>query len=248
MRRVYLIGLLLLIAFPFNAQEVNIGVFVHPPHVYKNEGNDEVYGPAIDYISVIARAMGYEPVFHLLPLPRILLYLKSGQLDMTLEIIKTAEREEYLFYSDKPTYVMVPSLTFLVTNKINEINSISDLGKMKIGYLTGAATSSFFNNASGVVFESVSGDDWIQQNLAKLLAGRIDAAMDNNAYSYREEARKQRIAHKIKTLNIPGEGTSYYVVFSKSAPKGFELLKKYDSLIATGQYNEQKMIDEFIDQ
>jgi polar amino acid transport system substrate-binding protein len=246
MKKILCVGLLLLSWYVSSAQEVSIGVFVHAPHVYKNEKNDEVYGSAVDYIAKIVKSMGYKPKFHLLPLPRILLYLKTGKLDMTLEIIKTPEREEYLYYSDKPTYIMVPSLTFLATNNLNEINSVTDLGKIKIGYLKGAITSSFFKDAVNIEFDSVSGDDWIKQNLAKLLAGRIDAAMDNNAYSYWEEARKQRVAHKIKIINIPGERTNYYVVFSKASSKGHDLFTKYNSLFETGQYNEQQMIDDFI--
>ncbi len=246
MKKFFFLSLALILSLPAFAREVTVGVFVHAPHVYKNETDDGAYGPAIDYVSQVMAEMGYEPVYRLLPLSRVLLYLKDGQIDLSLEIAKTPEREEYAYFSDEPVYVMVPSLTVLATNKIDRIDGVDDLSGMKIGFLGGAAIPSFFDSAKSVVFESVSGDSWIRQNLARLLAGRIDAAMDMNAYSYREEAKRQGVESKIKTLRIPGEETRFYVAFSKASAKAVTLLERYNAVVKADGYDEQKMIDDFI--
>lgn len=141
---------------------------------------------------------------------------------------------------------MVPSLTVLAANALTEIRSIDDLRNMKIGYLSGAITTPFFMNATDIQFEYVNGDTWIRQNLAKLLIGRIDAALDNNAFSYLEEARQLGVTDKIKTLPLPESGMNFYVVFSKASKNGAELLAKYDALIDTGRYDEQEFITKFV--
>lgn len=228
------------------AEEVKIGVFVHPPHVYEDDKTKEAYGPSIEYIKAIILDMGYTPVILLLPFQRILAYLQSGEIDITLEIAKTPDRETFLYYPTEPTYIMVPSLTFLTTNKLKKITSISDIEGMTIGYLSGADAGPFFESSTSIKFDTVSGKNWIKQNLAKLLSGRIDAALDQNAHSYIAEAKLQGLAHLIKTIPLPGKGIGAYVVFSKKSPKGATLLEKYNMLMKTGKYNEQKLIDEYL--
>lgn len=231
----------------FFAEEVMIGVFVHPPHVYRDEVTGDPYGPGVEYIKTVITDMGYTPAIILLPFQRILVYLKAGELDCTLEIARTPDREEFLYYPREPAYTMVPSLTFRITQELHEITSINDLQGMTIGYLTGADPGPFFETASTSMFDTVSGETWIKLNLAKLLLGRIDAALDQNSYSYLAEAKEQGIEHLVKTIPLPGEGVGAYVVFSKNSPKGALLVEKYNILIGTGTYNEQKMIDEFLE-
>ena len=229
------------------SEDVKIGVFVHPPHVYQDELTEKAHGPAIDYIKSLFIDMGYTPVIILLPFQRILAYLQSGKIDCTLEIARTPDREKYLYYPTEPTYIMVPSLTFLVTNKLQTITSIDDISGMTIGYLGGADPGPFFESATNITFDTVSGKTWIKQNLAKLNLGRIDAALDQNSYSYLAEAKEQGIEHLVKTLPLPGEGIGAYVVFSKKSPHGSLLADKYNRLIETGNYDEQKLIDEYLD-
>jgi len=165
---------------------------------------------------------------------------------VTLEIAKTEERETYLLYAKKPAYRMVKSLTFLATNPINEIRTIDDLAGMRIGYLLGANLGTFLESSNSIQVEYVGGDDWVRLNLAKLLSGRIDAALDNNAYSYLAEAKRQGVMGTIKTLPLPGEVSDYYVAFSKKSARGAELVRKYDELMETGRFNEQEMLDAFL--
>lgn len=228
------------------ATEAKVGVFVHAPLVQQATETSEPTGPTIDYIKAMISAMGYTPVISVLPLRRILAGLQSGDIDITLEIGRSADRKAFLYYSDKPIYISRPSITVLTTNKLSGINSIDDLKGLKIGYLAGAELGGFFRNSPDVKFELISGDTWLRQNLEKLLAGRIDAAFDQNAVSYLDEAKKMGIIDKIKTIPLPGTGNEGYIVFSKRSPIGKTLLEAFNKVAATGKFDENKMIDEYM--
>jgi polar amino acid transport system substrate-binding protein len=229
-----------------HAADAKVGVFVHAPLVQQATNSSEPTGPTIDYITVVLKQMGYTPVISILPLRRILAGLQSGDIDITLEIGISKDREEFLYYSDKPIYISKPAITVLATNKLSCINSINDLKGLKIGYLSGAELGVFFRNTPDVKFDLISGDTWLRQNLEKLLAGRIDAAFDQNDVSYLDEAKKMGIIDKIKTIPLPGTGNKGYIVFSKKSPKGKALLDAFNKVAATGKYDENTMIDDYM--
>ncbi len=247
MRKTHIAVLFLFTSSLVIAEDVKIGVFVHPPHVYQDAITREAYGPAIEYIKSVVTDMGYTPTILLLPFQRIMVYLESGEIECTLEIARTPDREVFLYYPTEPTYTMVPSLTVLVSNGLQSITSIDDINDLTIGYLSGADPGPFFETSANTTFDNVSGETWIKQNLAKLILGRIDAALDQNSYSYLAEAKEQGISNLVKTIPLPGEGVGAYVVFSKKSPKGAILIEKYNTLIGTGNYDEQKLLDEHVD-
>lgn len=229
------------------AADAKVGVFVHAPLVQQASKTAEPTGPTIDYIKAVILEMGYRPVILVLPYQRVMAGLKSGDIDITLEIGKNAERETFLYFSEKPIHIMKPSLTFLASNKLTIIRSINDLRGMKIGYLIGAMKSHFFDDAPpDIKFELINGDTWVRQNLEKLLAGRIDAAFDQNAVSYLDEAKKLGVAEMVKTLPLPGAGTKGYVVFSKKSPNGKILLDAFNKVAATGKFDETRFIDDYM--
>ncbi|HMA64284.1 MAG: substrate-binding periplasmic protein [Fibrobacterota bacterium] len=242
---VFFVSLYLLFSDTF-ATDVTVGVFVHAPLVQQITKTSEPSGPTIDYITAVLKEMGYTPVISILPLRRILAGLQSGDIDITLEIGISAERKTYLYYPNKPIYISKPSITVLATNKLICINSIDDLRGMRIGYLAGAELGGFFRNAPDVKFELISGDTWLRQNLEKLLAGRIDAAFDQNNVSYLDEAKKMGIVDKIKTIPLPGTGNEGYIVFSKKSPIGKDLVDAFNRVAATGKYDENKIIDDYM--
>lgn len=227
-------------------EEVKIGVWIHIPHVYQRQNTNEVYGPGIDYIVRVVTGMGYTPLIHLLPLSRIIAQLRTGEIDLSLEFFKTPEREEFLWYPDMPAYIMAPALTFLASHPIEHIRSIEDLQGMRIGYLQDAVKGSFFDAALNVSFDLISGGGWVRQNLAKLLVGRIDAALDQNAHSYYAEAKNLGVAHLIKTIPLPGQGDNAYVVFSKRSPKGAVLLEKYNQFLKATPFYQMELIEAFL--
>lgn len=247
MSRTIVFSLIYLLYSYSHANDAKIGVFIHAPLVQQATKTSPPTGPTIEYITAMIRETGFTPVISVLPYQRVMSGLKSGEIDLTLEIGKLAERESFLYFSDKPVHLMKPSLTFLASNKLTTIRSIDDLRGMKIGYLESAIKTSFFDSApSDITFDLINGDTWVRQNLEKLLAGRIDAALDQNLVSYLDEAKKTGIAYKIKTIPLPGDGTEGYVVFSKKSPNGKKLLDAFNKVAATGKYDEYKMTDDYM--
>lgn len=92
--------------------------------------------------------------------------------------------------------------------------------------MRGSVSTPFLLGSATIVFEYVSGDNWIQLNLGKLLSGRIDAALDSIADSWSR--------------------VNYYVIFLKQSTKSLKLIKEYNEAGATGKYSEQVMINKFI--
>lgn len=244
MRRSLSLVICLLIALSAHAESLRIGVFPHQPIVMLNPVDGTPSGPGVEYAKAIARALGYEPVVVALPIARLISYLKSGAIDMSLELGMTEERKSFLLYSDEPSIVYHPSLTVRAEHRLDSITSVNDIAGMRIGYLLGAYPGSFFTNAAGVEFETVAGDTWIAQNLGKLLSGRIDAILDQNDYSCIAEARRQGVEGRIKVFRLPGEGVKSYVVFSKASSKAESLLRAFNALDASTAPDERAFIEE----
>lgn len=228
------------------AEIVKIGIYLHPPLVMKNAPDGEPYGPGVDYAKAAALAMGYEPKMELLPIARLMSYLKDGSIDMGLEFGMTGERNEYLLYSENTCLITKPSLTVRAEYPLASIKSIKDISGMRIGYILGAYPGSFFAGNTDVVFDNVAGDSWIAQNLGKLLAGRIDAILDQNEHSCLAEARRQGLENRIKVLQLPVERIQSYVVFSRASPKAESLLRAFNALGKSPDLDENALLLKYL--
>lgn len=228
------------------ADEIKVGVFIHSPIVFQNPKTKEAYGPGVDYIKAVITEMGHSADVMILPMSRMILYLKIGAIDMGLEVGKTEARTVFLYYSDLPVYYSKPAIAVLKGNKLDKINTINDLKGMTIGYLLGAFQGNFFNNSAAVKFDLVSADEWLKQNLAKLIAKRVDAVLDQNAYSLVAEARSMGIEKKIKLLYLPVDMIEGYAIFSKKSPNSIRWLQEFNSVNRSGKYNENRMIEDYL--
>jgi polar amino acid transport system substrate-binding protein len=215
------------------AETLRIGVFLHPPIVMQKTPDGPPYGPGVEYAKAVALALGYEPKIELLPIARLLSYIANGSLDMALELAMNDDRKAFVYYPDEPCFITHTALTVRADNPLKAISSVKDISGMRIGYLLGAYTGSFFAGVSDVTFDYVSGENSIAQNLSKLLAGRIDAILDQNEYSSIAEARRQGMAQKIRVLPLPGNAVKGYVVFSRAGPNADALLRAYNALNGT---------------
>lgn len=230
-----------------DAEKLRIGVFLHSPIVMQRKPGGEPYGPGIDYAKDVARALGYEADIQLQPIARILSNLKNGSLDIGLEFGMLDERKSFVLYSDAPCLTTRPSITVRADNRLISITSANDLAGMRVGYLLGAYAGTFFAARSNVEFDYVSGDSWVAQNFAKLLAGRIDAILDQNEYSCLAEARAQGVESKIRVIPLPGAPVKGYAVFSRTAPGAEALLRDYNAKMRSSIPDENALIRDYLD-
>jgi ABC-type amino acid transport/signal transduction systems, periplasmic component/domain len=224
------------------AENVSVGVFIHYPNVYQATDTKELKGAGIEYITTVLKKMGYTPEFTVLPFARLLSELQDGTIDLSFELMRTPERDKYLLFPDSPALVFKPTLTVRSDSHLTTISSIEDLKGMKIGYLPNSVVPKFLDAPNIVSFDYLGGDDWIQRNLDKLLAGRIDAALDQNPYSFIAAAKQISSMDKIRTLSIPGAGSNAYVVFSRKSKIGTTLLEKYNLLMKKDTTNYDALI------
>ena len=190
--------------------------------------------------------MGHTAKLSVLPLSRILLYLKTGELDMSLEFHESEDRKALVYYSDLPILFTTPSIAVLKDNKINKIYSLDAFKGMTIGYVVKGSPGDFFTDLTGIRFDLTSGDNWLEMNLTKLANGRIDAVLNHNQYAFIPEAIKMAIENKIKILSLPMDEAKGYVIFSKKPPKSKVWLQEFNAVNATGKFNENKMIEDYL--
>lgn len=241
-----LVILLLIIGSLASAAEVKVGVFLHFPNVYQDAVTKELKGAAIVYLKSVMKDMGYTPVFVVLPISRIFASLQTGEIDMAGEFMKTPEREVFAWYPDYPATILQPSLFFLTENKLTKIATINDLKGMTIGYIPNSPIPPFLNDPSIVKFDLIGSENWLAQNYQKLLAGRVDAVMDQNPYSFFAEAKKSGNQDKIKVLLLPVEGTNAYMLFSKKSALGKDLVAAYNKVAAAKRYDYAKNMQDEI--
>jgi len=244
MKRFITLLLVMSLAAIVSAKDVKIGVFLHFPNVYQETGSTELKGADIRYLNDVFKEMGYTPVYVVLPISRLLATLQSGEVDIAGILLKTPEREAIANFPDTPTVILQPSLFFLTENKLNKINSIDDLKGMTIGYIPTSPIPKFLDAPDKVKFDLLGADNWVEMNLKKLLAGRVDAVLDQNPYSFVAEAKKTGIQSKLKVLPLPVEGTKGYMLFSKKSALGSELLAAYNKILAGKKYNFDKYMND----
>jgi polar amino acid transport system substrate-binding protein len=237
--------LLLFAATLAGADEIRVGVFVHAPNVFAHADTGVPYGPTVDYIRAVIAEMGHQANITVMPLSRVIKGLETGEIDCALDLSRTPEREKFLFFPDMPSLVFKPSLTVLAGSKLSRVVSANDLEGLRIGYLAGASPGPFFENAKNIRYELISGDTWVRQILGMLIAGRVDAALDQNAYSYLAEAKRQGLENRIRVIELPGGGTGFYVTFSKKSPNAPLWLTQYNALNTKEIYNETRLVSEF---
>jgi len=122
------------------------------------------------------RRVGYEVNVEYLPWKRALVMtMEQGRYDVLLGAYHTLERAEKMAYSEPIGWVEISILT--KTSSSITYNSIKDLEAYSIGHINGASVNPEFDQAAKkyLKVEYVSN---AEQNIEKLLRGRIDLLID----------------------------------------------------------------------
>lgn len=209
-------------------QQITVGVFLHPPYVERAAQTGEVYGAGIEYMNAILAEMGYSARFVLQPFSRVIASVMHGDVDASFELIKTPERETFAYFPDIPAVRLPPVLIVKADSRLITVDSVADLRGLTIGYIQGSTVPDFMAVENGFAFDYISGEDWVRQNLLKLLSDRVDAVLDLNPHSFLVEAKRQKISDKVRIIPLPVEPTDFYIVFSKKSPHGKKLLSAYN--------------------
>lgn len=227
---VYITIAVLLIMIPaIAAEKIKMGYFNLSPHVFYDKTSQILQGASINYFNATASAMGYEVEWSgPLPFPRLIIYLKEGKIDGSIMMNKNPERETFLFYPDPPYHMVQRILVVKKENKLDKITSINDILGYKVGFMRDAHLSPFIkDNVDKITLELIGGENWVEQNLIKLTAGRLDAVYDLNSETMLYKAKELNIDDKIKLLQVPEPPGGVHIVFSKASQNGKVLFEKY---------------------
>lgn len=140
-----------------NAQEVNLteeekNWIVENPII--TSGNDQTWAPmdfvvdgvpqglSIDYLNLIAEKVGLKvEYFNKAPFGEQIQMLENREIDMMLSIEQSAERDQFLLFSEP--YLTVPTVYF-GRSGADPINKIEDLLGKKVGSVSGWTTAEYY--------------------------------------------------------------------------------------------------------
>ncbi len=145
--------------------------------------------------------------------------LRSGQCAIAPAIVRTAEREQYAFFT-KP-YATVP-VVIITKHEVSQARSLSDLTGYRVGVVSGFATEQYMLDESLThQFEVVAVED-VPEGLQAVAFGQLDAFVENLAVA----------AYYINELGIPNlrvaGTTEYNFAWSFGVSRQYPLL--YSSL------------------
>lgn len=235
--------ILLAVSFaPFGAgaagASISMGYFELPPHCYAERTNrfaGKPKGALIEYFEAVASEMGYETEWvGPLPLPRLSKYLQEGTIDGTVGFPKYPKFEEFLDYPESHVFVGQPTLVVRKESPLEEIRSVDDIKGYRIGLvksISGKYTPLLDDNRAELTVEELGGDGWVEQNIRKLLAGRLDALFDRQDRTIPFVAKRLGLDSQIKVLAIPDAPTPFYMVFSKRSPVGKAFVERCEPVI-----------------
>jgi polar amino acid transport system substrate-binding protein len=235
--------LLLVILYPVQAEEpVTIVEFIHPPFVYKDTQSNEVKGAEITYLKDILKDLGYKPTVTIVPFPRMLIMLETGDADIGPFLTKTAQREVFAYYSSKPVLTMSPILVVLKDSPLKKLKKPSDLKDLKIGFAQKQTVPAFFKNSGLPPFDLASGDNLTEQNLKKLINKRFDTCIELNPFNTKLVAKTMGITNSIRLIDIPDSETNFYIIISKKSKIGSDILKGINARMKLSKYNFEKYL------
>lgn len=215
------------------AETIRMGYLDLGPHQYSDSQSGEARGASITCFEAVARKMGYK-VQWVGPLPfnRMMAYLEKGRdLDGMPQMIQTPERRKFLFFSKNYFYAAKPNFIVRRDHPLEKINTIGDVKNFVIGQFPKVAISRFVKeNYALFRFEFIlPGQHKFEQQINKLIVGRIDAIHTLEHYALFYQAKQLKMDHHLKVLLLPENPMPLYTVFTKT-PKGRILVEKFDAV------------------
>ncbi len=208
-------GLISIDGFALNKLEFAV-VEKSAPMAFIDKG--EIKGIAVDVLRILQKRIGFEANIQIMPFKRSLRALVTGEIDATAQIYKYKEREQFVIFTELPTY-WAKHYVFVKKGKEFDFKSgsLQSLYGKRVGKDRGYFISEEFIQA---VREGRIDLDEAQHtglNLNKLLRNRIDCYISNYyiaAYSITRLGYQGRIVHLPEPL-LKKKGT-YMAISRKS--------------------------------
>jgi polar amino acid transport system substrate-binding protein len=188
-------------------------------------------GVGVEIARAIYEPLGYRIIYTMEPWTRALNDVRHGKIDAIIGADRSDDPT--LVFPQKP--ISHVSYDFYALRKNNLRGaSMATLTSKRIGAISGYGygTLDEFIKAqrSQGMIQNASGEDALQQNIMKLLAGRIDVIVESSTVMDYQLARLD-LSDAIE--RVDGKPSGYvYLAFSPSLPKSKELTAQFDAGMA----------------
>jgi len=200
------------------------------------------FGVASRIVTDAFAAKGITVEYGYFPWARSLKLAQDGNWDGSLIWQKTPEREQDFYFSE--TVITGQNVFFHLKSRPFEWKEMKDLAGLHIGATLDYTYGEAFTKAEAdgtLTVERVPSDE---QNLRKLLAGRIDIFpldLDVGLAMLRENLTPEEAA-QITYNPLPIQSTSFSIMLSKKVPRNKEMLDLFNAglkeLIASGKVQQ----------
>lgn len=188
--------------------------------------------PSKGYVSeIVTRALdhaGYRSEIQIYPWERAFEFGKAGKVDGVFTVWHRKEREEWFFYS---AALPANEIGFFQRRDANiSFETLKDLAPYTIGTVRGYSNPPEFTKAD-FLKKSPGKDD--EQNLRKLLAGRLDLVLIDRGVA--EHLIRTHFADRkgeIVWIDRPIERLPQHVVFPKKSKAAAEVRRRFDAALA----------------
>ncbi|ABC27062.1 ABC-type amino acid transport/signal transduction systems, periplasmic component/domain [Hahella chejuensis KCTC 2396] len=217
-------------AFADCERPLSVGWESWRPYMYKNE-EGRLSGLDIELIQAVADRMGCQLEFSETPFKRHLLQLRQGKIDLATSVQKTADREEYAWFSQ--TYRSSASNLIIRREDAERYHFKSFKEMTQSQFRLGVTRGYFYGNDVNEYIEKDDGKLHVEDvvsdelNLMKLLAKRVDGIFADPIVIYSmagDIGRKDEIAmHPLGLVS-----STFYIMGSKASvsPKTMDNLNQ----------------------
>lgn len=210
-----------------------------PPHLIKADRGWR--GQSVELLQALADQVGCQLVFENSPWLRSLLQLKDGELDVVSHVYKTPVREQD-YYFIGPHHI---EAIWLIgrPQDFPDVRTLADTidlsPKKRIAVLNGAYYGEPFNalRRDPHFAEQLVPISSIQDKLALLTAGRVDAILEDSSVLSFWQQRQSKQAHLYQPLVLVYQAPVYFALSKRSISP--ELFSKLETAWQTLVINQQ---------
>jgi len=193
---------------------------------------------ALELVSAALRRAGYASNTDIVPDGELTEALRQGRYDGSAALWRSADREEFLLYSD----AYLENRLVLIGHKdsVVEVGSLAELAGKRVGLVVGYAYGPDIEGASAPVFVRGASTD---QNLRDLLDGKLDYALiDALVAHYLVQQYPQQSAQHFAIGETPVSTRTLHLGLRKDLPHAAAAIEAFNRELAQmrsdGTYNE----------
>lgn len=204
-----------------------IATLEYPPFI---TSGPPVGGSVVDKVRRVFAQLGFEVDIGVYPIARGLSMVETGKVDAYFSLKKTPERERTLLFTHQPLVTQTFVFFARADSKITWTGRMEELRTRRIGVVSRTSYGPIFDRAAQDLLLSLDEANTFEQNLAKLIAGRVDLVI-NSLDVGRELVQRLGAEDQVVALVPPVERVDSYLAFTRARDFA-ALAQKYDEAMA----------------